>query len=231
MAKGVFLPSVANNLAGIRKPLYAKPEPFRRLIHSSTIGVALFDKSLRCRALSPALGAMIGVSTKQKIGKHLRQVFPAEASHLETAFRYVWGTGNSLSDEELTAQPPYGSKKCIWLLNFYPIKNEFGQVQLVATTFSDVTKGRTAEMKLDKLRGKFLAVALSRQNALSDEFSELSVRTFKLVRRATELLDASVTVRQHTLEMRIEAGLGRRALYLSGTRYQEFLSHLVQSAA
>jgi hypothetical protein len=54
---------------------------------------------------------------------------------LETAFRHVWGTETTLADEELTAQSPSRSEKCIWLLNFYPVK-EFGQVQLVATTFS-----------------------------------------------------------------------------------------------
>ena len=86
-------------------------------------------------------------------------------------------------------------------------------------------------MKLGELRGKFLAVALSKQNTLSNEFADLSVRTFKLVRRSAELLDASLALRRHTLEMRIEAGLGRRALYLSGTRYQEFLSRSVQLAA
>jgi DNA-binding CsgD family transcriptional regulator len=231
MASSVFLSSVEGSFARIGKRFDAKREPFGSFIKSSTVGVALFDRSLRCRALSPALGAMIGVSAKQKIGKPLRQVFPAEASHLETAFRHVWGTGNSLSDEELTAQSPSLSKKCIWLLNFYPIKDVLGQVQLVAATFSDVTKSRCAEMKLGKLRGKFLAGALSKQNALSDEFADLSVRTFELVRRSTELLDASLALRRHTLEMRIEAGLGRRALYLSGTRYQEFLSKSVQSAA
>jgi DNA-binding CsgD family transcriptional regulator len=230
MTSDVFLSSVEDGLIGIGKSLDATRESFGSLIHSSTVGVALFDRSLRCRALSPVLGAMIGVSTKQKIGKPLHQVFPGEASHLETAFRRVWGTGNPLSDEELTARFPSRPEKCIWLLNFYPVKDEFGQVQLVATTFSDVTKRRCAEMKLGKLRGRFLAFALSSQNALGDEFADLSVRTFKLVRRSTELLDASIALRRHTLEMRIEAGLGRRALFLSGTRYQEFLSRPVQSA-
>jgi len=65
---------------------------------------------------------MIGVSTKRKIGKLLHQAFPGEAAHLETAFRRVWFTGNPLSGEELTARFPSRPEKCIWLLNFYPVK-------------------------------------------------------------------------------------------------------------
>jgi hypothetical protein len=116
-------------------------------------------------------------------------------------------------------------------LTFYPVKDELGQVQLVAIAFSDVTKRRCAEMKLGKLRDKFLAVALSSHNPLDNEFADLSVRTLQLVRRSTELLHASMTLRRNTLEMRIEAGWGRLALFLSGTRHQEFLSRPVQSAA
>jgi DNA-binding CsgD family transcriptional regulator len=227
MARSVPQSTVERGLVGIGKPLNPEREPFGTLLHSSTVGVALFDQRLRCRALSPVLGAMIGVPTKRKIGKPMRQVFPRDASLLETAFRHVWGTGNSLSNEELTALVPSKSKECIWLLNSYPVKDELGQVQLVATTFSDVTKRRCAEKTLVKLTRKFLAVALSSQNVLSDEFADLSVRTFNLVRRSAELLDASITLRRHTMEMRIEAGLGRRALFLGGTRYQEFLSRHV----
>jgi DNA-binding CsgD family transcriptional regulator len=229
MARSVPQSTAEKGLVGIGKPLNAERETFGTLLNSSTVGVALFDRSLRCRALSPVLRAMIGVPANRKIGKPMQHVFPRDASLLETAFRHVWGTGNSLSNEELTALVPSKSKECIWLLNFYPVKDELGQVQLVATTFSDVTKRRCAERTLAKLTRKFLAVALSNQNVLSDEFADLSVRTFDLVRRSAELLDASITLRRHTMEMRIEAGLGRRALFLGGTRYQEFLSRHMQS--
>jgi PAS domain-containing protein len=103
MASGAVESLVKEGWGAVDEPFGAKQEPFGSLIPNSTVGVALFDRRLRCRALSPALRAMIGVSTKNPVGKFLHQLFPGEASFLETAFRRVLTTGNSLSTEELTA--------------------------------------------------------------------------------------------------------------------------------
>lgn len=76
------------------------------LLRFSTIGVALFDRNLQCRAFNGALRRMIGVSHKGPTGKQLHEVFAVGAPELELAFRRVWSTGNSLSNFEMTAELP-----------------------------------------------------------------------------------------------------------------------------
>jgi DNA-binding CsgD family transcriptional regulator len=192
-----------------------------RLLHNSTIGVALFDGNLHCRAFNGALRRMIGVSQKRPIGKQLHQVFPGEDPKLEIAFRRVWATGNSVSDIELTAQLPAGTGPRRWVLNFYPIADESGQVRLVATTLCEVTKGRCVELKLSRLRDKFQSNVLLQPNLLEEEFAKTSVQTFELVNRSVALLKSSLSLRFYNSETRLEAALVRHALHMTGNRISE----------
>jgi DNA-binding CsgD family transcriptional regulator len=191
------------------------------LLSNSTIGVALFDRGLSCRAINSALGGMIGISAKKQLGKPLHQVFPGGAAKLEPAFRHVWTTRNSLSNLELTAPFGPGPAPRRWLVNCYPITDELRQVRLVAATFSEVTKGRSVELNLARLKDKFRCGATSQADHLAEEFSTLSARTFELVNRSVALLKGSLSLRFRTSEMRLGAQLLRHALFMTPNPIQD----------
>ena len=155
------------------------------------------------------------MSPKRHIGKQLHQVFPGGTPKLELAFRRVWSSGNSLSNLEWTAQLSEGADLRRWVVNFYPVTDESRQVRLVATTFSEVTKGRCAELKLSGLRDKFHSQVLRQPVVLGDEFSEISARTFELVTRSIALLKSSLCLRFHTSRAQLGAALVRHALYMT----------------
>jgi DNA-binding CsgD family transcriptional regulator len=198
-----------------RKPFAGNLSSLSSLLHNSTIGVALFDKNLQCRAFNGALGRMIGVSPKRQAGKQLHQVFSGGAPKLEFAFRRVWATGNSFSNIEWAAQLSDGGDPRRWVVNFYPVTDESRQVRMVATTFSEVTKGRCAELKLSRLRDKFHSQVLRQPVVLGDEFSDISTRTFELVSRSVALLKSSLCLRFHTSKTQLESALVRHALYVA----------------
>lgn len=202
-----------------------------RLLSNSTVGVALFDASLHCQALNSVLRRMAGVSAKKIVGKPMHQILPNAAPQLEMALRRVWVRGDSLSNVELTAQVPASTEPRRWLLNFYPIKNELGQVRLVAATFFEVTKGRCVELKLGRLRDKFRSDVLRRPDLLEEEFSDLSARTFELVNRSVALLKTSVSLRCYVSETRLEARLVPLSLSLTVARRQEAVSGEVLAPA
>jgi DNA-binding CsgD family transcriptional regulator len=188
------------------------------LLNNSTVGVALFDQSLHFRVLNSTLARMNGVSVKEYIGKQFHQVFPERAPELETAFRRVWTTGNSLSNLELTARLPAQPESRRWLVNFHPISDQLGQVRLVAATFFEVTRGRCMESNLCRLRDKFRSEVMREPNLLGEEFYETSARTFELVNRSIALLKSSVILRFYASETRLEAGLVRHALFFTANR-------------
>jgi DNA-binding CsgD family transcriptional regulator len=192
-----------------------------RILSSSTVGVALFDASFHCQALNAVLRRMTGVSAKKTIGKPIDQILPGAAPQLEIALRRVWVQGNSLSNVELTEQLPASTEPRRWLLNFYPIKKELGQVWLVAATVFEVTKDRCVELKLGRLRDKFRSEMLSQPSSIEEEFSELSARTFELVHRSVALLKRSVSVRCYASETRLEARLVPLCLTLTVARRPE----------
>jgi DNA-binding CsgD family transcriptional regulator len=214
-----------------REPFAGILSSLNSLLNNSTIGVALFDGNLHCRAFNGALRRMIGVPPKRHIGKQLHQVFPGAAPKLELAFRRVWTTGNSLSNLEWAAQLADGTDPRRWVVNFYPVTDELGQVQLVATTFGEVTKGRCAELKLSRLRNKLRSQVHHQPVVLGDEFSDLSTRTFELVTRSVALLKSSLCLRFHTSKTQLEAALVRHALYMTADpAYESALApHLPQS--
>jgi DNA-binding CsgD family transcriptional regulator len=197
-----------------RKPFAGNLSSLSSLLHNSTIGVALFDENLHCRALNSAMGRLIGVSPKRQVGKQLHQVFSDGSPKLEFAFRRVWTTGNPLSNLEWAAQLSDGTDPRRWVVNFYPVTDESRQVRLVAATFSEVTKGRCAELKLSRLRDKFHSRVLRQPVVLGDEFSDISTRTFDLVTRSVALLKSSLCLRFHTSKTQLEAALVRHALYM-----------------
>lgn len=199
-------------------PVFKSSRSLSSLLSNSTIGVALFDRNLSCRALNGALRGMIGISAKKQLGKQLHQVFPREAAELELAFRHVWSTRNSLSSLELTAASRPGPAPRRWLVNFYPITDVLGRVRLVAATFSEVTKGRSVELNLSRLKKKFHSGATGQSDRLEEESSTLSTRTFELVRRSVALLKGSLSLRFHMSEMRLEAQLLRHALFMTPNR-------------
>jgi DNA-binding CsgD family transcriptional regulator len=193
------------------------------LLRNSTIGVALFDRNLNCKTFNDALRSTLGVSPRKHGGKPLQKLLPGGFPKLELAFRRVWNTGNPLSNVELSAQLPPGSEPRKWLVNFYPVRDETGQVRFVAATFSEVTKGRCVELKLSRLRDKFRSDMQRKPNLVEEEFSALSARTFELVNRSVTLLRASMSLRFYTSEMQLEAVLVRHALFIDTSRPQESL--------
>jgi hypothetical protein len=165
---------------------------------------------------------MIGVSGKKNIGKTMHKVFPREAPKLAPALQRVWGTGNSVSNVEWKAQLSPRTETHHWLVNFYPIKDELGQVRLVAIAFSEVTKSRGVELKLGRIQNKFRSDVLREPAHLGEEFSELSAQTFDLVGRSVALLKNSVSLRSYVSEIQLETGLERLALSHRLGKYLRF---------
>jgi DNA-binding CsgD family transcriptional regulator len=214
--------SVGNDdWAGVGEPFSETLRSLSSLLSHSTVGVALYDKSLHCRALNGALARMNGVSVSGSIGKAMHQIFPKQAPLMEPAFQRAWATGNSISNVELKVQFPAKREVRRWLVNFYPIKDESRQVRLVATTFSEVTKRSSVESQLCRLTDQFRGDVLGEPSPFGEEFAEMSARTLELVRRSVALLKSSMSLRCYASETRMATGLVRLTLFLTGTRDQE----------
>jgi DNA-binding CsgD family transcriptional regulator len=164
---------------------------------------------------------MIGVSAGEQIGKPMHQVFRTEAPRLKPAFQRVWGTGHSLANVKFKAKLSPQKETHHWLVNFYPVKDELGQVRLVATVFSEVTKRRSVESLLRRIRDKRPGDAVDEPTLPGEGFTDLSERAFELVKHSADLLKSSMSLRSQVSEMRLQTGLWRLALSLIVSPSQE----------
>ena len=209
----------------VEEPLNQTLRPLTTRLGNSTVGVALFDKHLRCEALNGSFASMNGLPIEAQTGKNIHQLFGKEAAMLEPSFRGVWDTGEPLSNLGWTLRCPAGTETSRWHVNLYPIKDAFGRIRLVAATFSEVTKRSSVELHLSRLTDKFRADSTEEPFIFGEEFAELSARTLDLVQRSVDLLKSSTSLRRYVSETRIETGLESVELFLERTRALELLSH------
>jgi DNA-binding CsgD family transcriptional regulator len=208
---------------GIDEILGEALRSFTGRLDSFTAGVCIYEKGLRCKAANAVFARMNGTSVQALLGKTVPQIFGVRAPELEAALQRVWNTGSCDLNFPWTAKVHPNAPEARWILNFYPIQDEAGQVRLIAATFFEVTKRGAVESRLGRLTNKYQADLLDGRNVFGEEFTELSARSLGLVKRSVELLKRSVAMRSYASETRIGAGLARLALSMNGARQFEFV--------
>jgi DNA-binding CsgD family transcriptional regulator len=187
------------------------------ILNMSAVGVALYDKGLRCRALNAALAKMTGIPATEQVGKTYRQVFGETAREVEAAFDGVCRAGCPLLNFEFAIQPAATMKRSRWFLNFHPIKGETGGILLVAAFFFEITKKSVLEKKVTLLVKRLMARGSSHPGIGGEDFVDLSTRSVEVIKRSLEVIKSSIALRCQLLETRIEAEF-RRPRPLTGGR-------------
>ena len=131
------------------------------LFQSSTVGVAIFDRQFRYRAVNDALAFMHGLPASAHLGKSLHAVLGSAAAKVQPAFEQVCATGRPLSNFEVTAELPSRGEIGHWNASYFPIKNDAGQVQQVGAIVLELTKRKEIEAALLHLTENLTSIASS----------------------------------------------------------------------
>lgn len=177
-------------------------------LRHSTIALALFDKSLRCRAANPAFAAMNGMTDRQCIGKTMGEIAGAFIPRFEAALQKVWESGDCLWEQRMKARPFGGRRSKHWLVDFFPIYEDGGAVQMAGATFSQVTPRGKIQGRLLRISG---LSALDGENGLPSR----SARGPSMLRRGyiesmeqtVALLSRSMALRRVVSETHVAADL------------------------
>jgi DNA-binding CsgD family transcriptional regulator len=136
-------------------------EPYdllRALFSSSTVGVAIFDREFRYRAINDALASMNGVPAEAHLGKTLHAVLGDAATKVQPAFEHVFATGQPLCNFEVVAELPSRSAAGHWNESCFPIKDQAGQVQEVGVVVLELTKCKEIDSALLRLTDKLTRI-------------------------------------------------------------------------
>ncbi len=124
---------------------------------SSTVGFAILDKQLRYRRINEILASMAGMSPADFLGRSVGEIFTGNALDAESAFLQVISTGTPILDREISGEMPGKPGEVrYWLVNYFPIAGENGQVNEIGVITVDVTARRNAESAIRRLSGRLL---------------------------------------------------------------------------
>jgi DNA-binding NarL/FixJ family response regulator len=128
------------------------------LFQSSTVGVGVWDRQFRYRAINDALASINGLPAAAHLGKTIHAVLGRAVAKVLPAFEQVFATGRPLSNFEVTAKLPSRDAPGHWSGSFFPIKNEAGHVEHVAAIVLELTKRKELDSALLRLTDKLTRI-------------------------------------------------------------------------
>ena len=119
-------------------------------------GLCVIDRELRFVRINERQAAINGMPAADHIGRSVREVLPALAGAIEQPLRDVLETGRPRLDIEVvgeTAAQPGVHRT--WIENWWPVRNEDGQVAGVNIVCIEVTQQRATEAALRESERRF----------------------------------------------------------------------------
>jgi hypothetical protein len=121
------------------------------LYASAPVGLAFFDRELRCLRMNEYIAAINGVSLEQTIGRTMREYLPEFADEVEALMRQVLETGEPIQNLEISDQTKAGDHgEQHVLANYYPVYAKNGEILGIGVTVSDITHLKRTEKTLQK---------------------------------------------------------------------------------
>ena len=150
---------------------------------------------------------MGGAPTEAHIGKTLRQIFGNNAPQIEPALHKAWTTGKPVSDVDLAFSLPEHPEKIYLVVNFFPIEGVDREVRLIAGLFFSASGKRKLQDRLHHLVGRKRSQSPGKSEDPRGAFTEMSARSAEMLQESINLLQCSMSLRCHLLEMRIATAL------------------------
>lgn len=153
------------------KAFFEAQQLFATFFDSSTVGLGIFDSQLRFQAVNNALAAVNGLPARAHVGKTAREVL-GNFNGLELALQHVLVTGEPAFGLQLSGHMPNRAEVVHWIGNYFPIKDNLGNVRQIGAVVTEVSKQKTLEQSLDKLTNRLLEIRDDEQRRIARELHD-----------------------------------------------------------
>ena len=142
---------------------------------SSTVGFAILDSELCYRRANAVLANMAGIPQNVFVGNRIAEIFGESGPAAEATLRKVISSGEPILDREVSAMMPGkpGEKqRRHWLVNYFPLREDTGQVTQIGIIALDVTARRRAEEAIRRLSGRLIRLQDEERRRIARELHD-----------------------------------------------------------
>ena len=132
------------------------------LLEASPLAICFLDSEMRFIHINQVLAELHGLSAEQHIGQDFRQLLPESAAKTCLIIEQVLESGQPVLNVEISGEPP-GKPGTLgyWLANYYPVKNDRGEIIGVGLIITDITAAKQTELALRESEMRFRSVVES----------------------------------------------------------------------
>ncbi|WP_373535777.1 PAS domain S-box protein [Microcoleus sp.] len=119
------------------------------LLEASPLAICFVDREMRFIHINQVLAELNGLSAGQHIGQDFRQLFPESAHKFAPIIQQVLDSGESVLNVEISGENLGKLGEFGYLLgNYYPVKNERGEIIGAGIILADITAAKQTEIAL-----------------------------------------------------------------------------------
>ncbi len=122
-------------------------EQLEQIYRTAPVGLCLLDREHRYLFINERLAAINGRPVEDHTGRTLDEVVPEIARKIGPVYRRVFETGEPVLAVEVTGSTPAAPERS-WIVSYYPVKSESGEVHSVNTVVQDITERKRMEEAL-----------------------------------------------------------------------------------
>jgi PAS domain S-box-containing protein len=121
------------------------------LLEASPLGICFLDREMRFIRINQVLAELNGLPAEQHLGEDFRELFPESAVQFAPIIKQVLETGQPVLNVEMSGEsqgkPGYFG---YWLANYYPVKNERGEIIGAGVILAEITTAKQTELALQE---------------------------------------------------------------------------------
>ena len=156
---------------------------------TSPVGLAILDQDLHFQRVNQTQAAINGIPAEEHLGQTVRTVIPELASQIEPLLKQALVSGQAILNREICGPTPSQRDRLgYWVANYFPIRNETGEVVQVGTVVMDITDCRKAEQSLQRLSGRLMELQDQERRRIARELHDSIGQCLTAIKINLELL-------------------------------------------